>query len=133
MHALPVGKGEVRRQGRRIAILAFGSMLKPALEAGERLDATVANMRFVKPLDTALVQRLAGSHDLMVTVEEHQAMGGAGSAVCEAMAALGIEKKTLLLGLPDRFIDHGDAAKLLAGAGLDAEGIEKSIRRAIPE
>jgi len=133
MHALPLGKGEIRREGRKIAILAFGSMLKPALEAAEKLDATVANMRFVKPLDTALVQRLADTHELLVTVEEHQVMGGAGSAVCEALAALGIEKKVLLLGLPDRFIDHGDSAKLLSGIGLDAQGIEKSIRNAIPE
>jgi len=124
---LPVGKGELRREGRKIAILAFGSMLKPALEAAERLDATVANMRFVKPLDTELVQRLAESHELLVTVEEHQVMGGAGSAVCEALAATGQRKKVLLLGLPDRFIEHGDPAKLLASVGLDAEGIRQSI------
>ena len=133
MHALPIGKGEVKREGRKIAILAFGSMLKPSLEAAEKLGATVANMRFVKPLDTALVQRLAETHELLVTVEEHQVMGGAGSAVCEALSALGIEKKVLLLGLPDRFIDHGDAAKLLSTVGLDAEGIQKSVRSVIPE
>src|SRR6185295_10686113 len=84
--AIPVGRGEVRRQGRKVAILAFGSMLRPALEAAEKLDATVANMRFIKPLDTELVKQLAASHELLVTVEEHQAMGGAGSAVCEALA-----------------------------------------------
>jgi 1-deoxy-D-xylulose-5-phosphate synthase len=133
LKALPIGKGEIRRQGAKIAILAFGSMVAPALEAAERLDATVANMRFVKPIDEALVKQLAQSHDLLVTVEEHQVMGGAGSAVCEALAALGIEKKVLLLGLPDRFIDHGDTAKLLASVGLDAEGILRSIVRAIPE
>jgi 1-deoxy-D-xylulose-5-phosphate synthase len=131
--SIPIGKGEIRRQGKKIAILAFGSMLKPALEAAEKLGATVANMRFIKPLDTALVRRLAESHEILVTVEEHQVMGGAGSAVCEALAALGIEKKVLLLGLPDRFIDHGDAAKLLSGVGLDAEGIQKSVRSVIPE
>jgi len=131
--SIPIGKGEVRRQGRRVALLAFGSMLKPALEAAEKLDATVANMRFVKPLDTALVKHLADTHEILVTVEEHQVMGGAGSAVCEALAALGIEKKVLLLGLPDRFIDHGDSAKLLSAVGLDAPGIEKSVRKAIPE
>ena len=130
---ISIGKGEVRRQGRRIAILAFGSMLKPALEAAEKLDATVANMRFIKPLDTALVKRLAETHEQLVTIEEHQIMGGAGSAVCEALAALGIEKKVLLLGLPDRFIDHGDSAKLLSGVGLDAQGIEQSVRSVIPE
>ncbi|HTP63642.1 MAG TPA: 1-deoxy-D-xylulose-5-phosphate synthase [Burkholderiales bacterium] len=131
MRALPVGKGEIRRQGRKIAVLAFGSMLKPALEAGERLDATVANMRFVKPIDAELVGRLAATHDLIVTVEEHQIMGGAGSAVLEVLAKS--NTKALLLGLPDRFIDHGDSAKLLSTVGLDAEGIEKSIRAAIPE
>ena len=132
MRALPIGKGEVRREGKRIAILAFGSMLKPALEAAAGLDATVANMRFVKPLDVELVKRLALSHDLLVTVEEHQVMGGAGSAVCEALNALGIEKRVLLLGLPDRFIEHGDPAKLLASVGLDGDGILKSVAAALP-
>ena len=130
-HAIPVGKAELRREGKKIAILAFGSMLKPALEAAGGLEATVANMRFVKPLDTELVARLARTHELLVTVEEHQVMGGAGSAVCEALAALGIEKRVLLLGLPDRFVDHGDPAKLLSAVGLDAAGIEKSVRNAI--
>ncbi|MGD9951435.1 MAG: 1-deoxy-D-xylulose-5-phosphate synthase [Burkholderiales bacterium] len=133
LETLPVGKGELRRKGRRIAILAFGSMVKPALEAAESLEATVANMRFVKPLDTGLLRELAGAHELVVTVEEHQIMGGAGSAVCEALAAMGLEKRVLLLGLPDRFIDHGDPAKLLASVGLDAAGIEKSVRAAIAE
>ena len=132
MRALPLGKGEVRREGRRVAFLAFGTLLKPALEAAETLDATVANMRFVKPLDVDLVKRLALSHDLLVTVEEHQVMGGAGSAVCEALNALGIEKRVLLLGLPDRFIEHGDPAKLLSSVGLDAEGILKSVAAALP-
>src|SRR6185503_6592834 len=127
MRALPIGKGEVRREGRRIAFLAFGSMVKPALEAAASLDATVANMRFVKPLDVDLVRRLALSHELLVTVEEHQVMGGAGSAVCEALNALWIEKRVLLLGLPDRFIEHGDPAKLLASVGLDRDGILKSV------
>ena len=129
MSAIPIGKGEIRRKGRRVAILAFGAMLKPALEAGEALDATVANMRFVKPLDAALVGELAASHELVVTLEEHQVMGGAGSAVCEALA--GTEKKVLLLGLPDRFIDHGDPARLLASVGLDAAGIAAAIRAAL--
>ena len=128
---LPVGKGEIRRRGRKVALLAFGSMVKPALEAAEVLDATVANMRFVKPLDTDLVKELAVTHDLLVTLEEHQVMGGAGSAVCEALGALGLNPRVLLLGLPDRFIDHGDSAKLLASVGLDAEGICASVRKAI--
>jgi 1-deoxy-D-xylulose-5-phosphate synthase len=128
---LPVGKGELRRQGKGVAILAFGAMVKPALEAAETLDATVANMRFVKPLDLELVKQLADTHHLIVTVEEHQVMGGAGAAVCEALAALKIEKRVLLLGLPDRFIDHGDPARLLASVGLDAEGIATAIKSAL--
>ncbi|MCX7962393.1 MAG: 1-deoxy-D-xylulose-5-phosphate synthase [Burkholderiales bacterium] len=131
MRALAIGKGEIRRRGAGVAILAFGSMLKPALEAAESLGATVANMRFVKPLDTDLVAELARTHELLVTVEEHQVMGGAGSAVCEALAALGIEKRVLLLGLPDRFIEHGDPAKLLASVGLDAHGIAAAVRAAV--
>jgi len=126
--ALPVGKGEIRRHGRRVAFLAFGSMLHPALGAAEALDATVANMRFVKPLDVELVRQLADSHDYLVTVEEGSIMGGAGSAVLEALAAAGIEMPVLQLGLPDRFIDHGDPAFLLAQCGLDAAGIERSVR-----
>jgi len=133
LQGLPVGKGELRREGRRVAILAFGAMLKPALEAGEALDATVANMRFVKPLDLELVRQLAASHELLVTVEEHQVMGGAGSAVCEALNGLGLERRVLLLGLPDRFIDHGDPAKLLSSVGLDAAGIQQAIRNVISE
>jgi 1-deoxy-D-xylulose-5-phosphate synthase len=131
MRGLPVGKGEIRRRGKRVAILAFGSMVKPALDAAEKLDATVANMRFVKPIDAQLVRELAASHELIVTVEEHQIMGGAGSAVLEVLADAKV--RTLLLGLPDRFIDHGDSAKLLTAVGLDAEGIQKSIRSVIPE
>jgi 1-deoxy-D-xylulose-5-phosphate synthase len=129
--SIPIGKGEIRREGRKMAILAFGTMLKPALEAAEKLDATVANMRFVKPLDVELVRRLAATHELIVTVEEHQIMGGAGDAVLEVLSKS--KTRVLQLGLPDRFIDHGDAAKLLSSVGLDAEGIEKSIRSAIPE
>src|SRR6185295_14227488 len=130
MQALPLGKGEIRRNGRKIAILAFGSMLRPALEAGETLDATVVNMRFVKPIDAALVEQMAATHELIVTVEEHQRMGGAGSAVLEVLAKT--DTRALLLGLPDRFIDHGDSAKLLSSVGLDAAGILKSVRNAIP-
>ncbi len=133
MRALPVGRGELRREGKRIAFLAFGAMLHPALAAAEQLEATVANMRFVKPLDLELLKRLASTHELLVTVEEHAAMGGAGGAVCEALAGLGIERRVLLLGLPDRFVDHGDPAKLLASVGLDSHGIVKSVRAVMPE
>ncbi|EIJ46177.1 1-deoxy-D-xylulose 5-phosphate synthase [Herbaspirillum sp. GW103] len=127
LETLPLGRGEIRRQGRDVAILAFGSLLAPALSAGDKLNATVANMRFIKPLDVELVKQLAASHDALVTVEEGCIMGGAGAAVSEALAAAGINKPVLHLGLPDRFIDHGDAAQLLAQCGLDADGIAQSI------
>ena len=125
---LPFGKGEVRRTGQRIAILAFGSMLHPALAAGDALDATVANMLWVKPVDADLIEALARSHEAFVTIEEHAVMGGAGSACLEAMAARGIARPVLQLGLRDHFIDHGDPSLLLRLEGLDAAGIEKSIR-----
>jgi 1-deoxy-D-xylulose-5-phosphate synthase len=127
--ALPLGTGEIRREGKGIAILAFGTMLAPALAAAQELDATVANMRFIKPLDVELVKQLAKTHDALVTVEEGALMGGAGSAVAEAMAQAGIVKPILHLGLPDKFIDHGDAAQLLAACGLDGAGIAASIRK----
>ncbi|CAN5442274.1 1-deoxy-D-xylulose-5-phosphate synthase [soil metagenome] len=127
MTEIPFGKGEIRRSGQRIAILAFGTLLYPALEAAENLDATVANMRFVKPLDVALVTELSRNHDAIVTVEEGCVMGGAGSAVMEALSAAGITVPVLVLGLPDRFIEHGEPAQLLAQCGLDAAGIEQAI------
>jgi len=131
MRALTVGRGELRREGKRrphrIAILAFGPMLHPALAAAEDLDASVANMRFVKPLDAELIRKLAHEHDALVTVEENVVAGGAGSAVAELLAAEGISVPMLHLGLPDRFIDHGDPAYLLAQAGLDAKGIAATI------
>ena len=126
---IEIGKASVRRQGRQVAILAFGTMVAPALKAGEELNATVADMRFVKPLDTALVAQLAASHDLIVTIEEGSVMGGAGSAVAEALAAAGCVKPLLQLGLPDQFIDHGDAQQLLASCGLDAAGIAASVNQ----
>ncbi|NEX64283.1 1-deoxy-D-xylulose-5-phosphate synthase [Noviherbaspirillum galbum] len=129
LQPLPLGKGLVRREGKGIAILAFGTMVAPSLGAAEELGATVADMRFVKPLDTELVKRLAESHEALVTVEEGAVMGGAGSAVAEALADAGIVKPILHLGLPDRFIDHGDAAQLLAACGLDAKGIAAAIRK----
>ncbi len=127
LEGLPFGKGEVRRTGQRIAILAFGTLLYPALQAGDTLDATVANMRWAKPLDTVLLLEIAAAHDVLVTVEEGAVLGGAGSAVCEALNAAGIQKPLLQLGLPDVFIEHGDPAKLLALQGLDAEGLVRSI------
>ncbi|MDP9045941.1 MAG: 1-deoxy-D-xylulose-5-phosphate synthase [Pseudomonadota bacterium] len=135
---MPFGKGEIRRgAGRvmgksgapRVAILAFGTLLYAALAAAEKIDATVANMRFVKPLDVGLVCELARTHDALVTVEDGCIMGGAGSAVQEALAAAGIQVPVLMLGLPDEFIEHGDPAKLMAACGLDAAGIEQAISR----
>jgi 1-deoxy-D-xylulose-5-phosphate synthase len=133
MRALPLGRGELRRQGRRVAILAFGSMLKPCLEAAEALDASVANMRFVKPLDGSLALQLADSHDLLVTVEENVVLGGAGSAVAEYLAAEGRAVPVLHLGLPDRFVEHGDPALLLKQSGLDATGILAAVRARLPD
>jgi 1-deoxy-D-xylulose-5-phosphate synthase len=129
LEGVAIGKGVVRRDGRQVAILAFGTMVAPAIKAGEELNATVADMRFVKPLDAALVAQLANSHELIVTIEEGSVMGGAGSAVAEAMAAAGIVKPLLQLGLPDKFIDHGDAQQLLAECGLDAAGIAAAVRQ----
>ena len=127
LEGLPFGKGEVRRKGRRTAILAFGTLLYPALQAAEALDATVVNMRWAKPLDTQLLLQVAAEHDALVTVEEGCIMGGAGSAVAEALAAAGVQRPLLQLGLPDAFIEHGDPAKLLALQGLDAAGMQRSI------
>ncbi|MDF1485063.1 1-deoxy-D-xylulose-5-phosphate synthase [Ramlibacter sp. H39-3-26] len=127
LDALPFGKGEVRRTGHRIAILAFGTLLYPALQAAEALDATAVNMRWAKPLDAGLLLQVAAQHEALVTVEEGAVMGGAGSAVAEALAAAGVVKPLLHLGLPDAFIEHGDAAKLLALQGLDAAGMQRSI------
>jgi len=129
LSTISLGTGEIKREGKGVAILAFGTMVAPSLKAADELDATVANMRFVKPLDVELIKRLAASHDALVTVEEGSIMGGAGSAVAEALAAEGIVKPLLILGLPDQFIDHGDAGQLLAACGLDAKGIAASIRQ----
>ena len=133
MSALPIGKGEMRREGRRVAILAFGAMLTPALEAGGQLGATVANMLFVKPLDAELVLRLAREYELLVTVEENTVQGGAGSAVAECLQQHGIAIPLLQLGLPDSFIEQGEHGQMLADCGLDAKGIAASIRGKIPE
>jgi 1-deoxy-D-xylulose-5-phosphate synthase len=129
LDTLPFGKGEVRRQGEKLAILAFGTLLAPALQAAEKLNATVVNMRWVKPLDVDLLAQIAQSHERLVTVEEGCIMGGAGSAVGEALQQLNLQRSVLQLGLPDEFIEHGDPAKLLALQGLDAAGIEAAIRQ----
>jgi 1-deoxy-D-xylulose-5-phosphate synthase len=130
--ALPVGKAELRRKGRDIAILAFGTMLAPALAAGELINASVVNMRFVKPLDEGLLRELARAHELLVTVEENTVNGGAGSGVNEFLSAAGITTTILNLGLPDRFIEHGNASELLRECGLDADGIRRQILQSRP-
>ncbi len=128
LESLPIGKGVLRRAGCDIALISFGAPLGAALQAAETLDASVADMRFVKPLDRELLRQLAESHARLVTVEENAVMGGAGSAVAEALAEMGITIPLLHLGLPDRFVEHGDPAVLLARCGLDAAGIERDIR-----
>ena len=131
--SLPIGKGEIRRQGKNVAIMAFGSMLTPALEAAEKLNATVANMRFVKPLDIELIQMLTDSHHLVVTIEENAIMGGAGAAVMESMQALNIGTPMMCLGLPDSFIEHGTHETMLAECGLDSKGIVAAIEKKLTE
>ena len=132
LKALPFGKGEIRRQGQRIALLAFGTLLYPALEVGESLNLTVVNMRWAKPLDTDLLAQVARSHDALVTLEEGTVLGGAGSAVLEALQVLDIQKPVLTLGIADVFTEHGDPVKLMTELGLDATGIRASISQKFP-
>ena len=134
MQAIEIGKAQLLRTtqevvGKRVALLAFGSMLAPALQASESINASVVNMRFIKPLDTAMIAELANSHDLLVTIEENALMGGAGAAVLEAMQALNVHMPVLCLGLPDQFIEHGNHETMLAECGLDASGIVKAIEQ----
>jgi len=129
---LPIGRGELRRSGRRVAILAFGPLLHAALDAADTLDATVVDMRFVKPMDDALVAHMARSHDLLVTLEDNAIQGGAGSAVAESLHAQRIEADLLQLGLPDGFVDHGEQSVLLSRLGLDAPGIVAAVRARVP-
>ncbi|MGH8822612.1 MAG: transketolase C-terminal domain-containing protein, partial [Rhodoferax sp.] len=135
LEALPFGKGDIRRVAtgkpalacKGIAIMVFGTLLYPALQAGEQLNATVVNMRWAKPLDLELLLQVAAGHEALVTLEDGAIMGGAGSAVTEALNAAGVQRPVLQLGLPDKFIEHGDPARLMALQGLDAAGIQKSI------
>ncbi|AXS79399.1 1-deoxy-D-xylulose-5-phosphate synthase [Dechloromonas sp. HYN0024] len=129
LETLPVGKGEIRRRGKDVALLAFGSLVPAALAAGEEIDATVVNMRFIKPLDIELIVELAGNHSLLVSVEENAVIGGAGSEIERVLAERGLSVPVLRLGLPDRFIDHGEQGQLLAELGLDKDGIVRSVRR----
>ena len=129
LQPLDIGKGVIRRQGRRVALLAFGVQLAEALKVGETLDATVVDMRFVKPLDEALVRQLAAEHELLVTIEENSIMGGAGSAVSEFLSSEAIVKPLLHLGLPDRYVEHAKPSEMLAECGLDEAGIEAAVRK----
>ncbi|MGX2030545.1 MULTISPECIES: 1-deoxy-D-xylulose-5-phosphate synthase [Methylocaldum] len=129
MTALPIGKGEIRRRGKRIAILAFGTLLAPSIEAGERIDATVVNMRFVKPLDEALILELAKTHEIFVTVEDNAIAGGAGSGVNELLQSRQCYVPVLNVGLPDQFLDQGSREELLTLCGLDSDGITETIEQ----
>ena len=133
MTALPLGKGVIRREGKKVAILNFGTLLPAALEVAEQLNTTVADMRFVKPLDTDLVNRLAAQYDLLVTLEENTTQGGAGAAVSEHLACEGIVVSVMHLGLPDAFVDHGSHQQQLASTGLDAPGIQQAIEQRLGE
>jgi 1-deoxy-D-xylulose-5-phosphate synthase len=131
LEPLEIGKAVLRRSGRDVAFIAFGSLVAQTLVAAEALDASVADMRFVKPLDVDMLRELAQSHRLLVTLEENAVAGGAGAGVAEALAELGIPVPVLHLGLPDTFIEHGDPVRMLADCGLDALGIEHSVRQRI--
>ncbi len=128
LDVLPVGRGEVLRSGKEVALLAFGSMVSPAVKAAEELDATVANMRFIKPIDADLIADLCRNHSLLVSIEENSIIGGAGTEIARALEERGICIPLLRLGLPDRFIEHGDQAQLLAELGLDSHGIVRAVR-----
>jgi 1-deoxy-D-xylulose-5-phosphate synthase len=128
LSALAWGKAQIRRAGKGVVILAFGSMLAPALEAAELLNASVVNMRFIKPLDVALLRQMANTHDAIVTIEEGSRSGGAGAAVAEALSDMGLVKPIRMMGLPDRFIDQGEVPALLAACGLDAQGIRAQVQ-----
>jgi 1-deoxy-D-xylulose-5-phosphate synthase len=127
LSSLEIGKGVIRRHGKQIALLAFGSMVAPALAAAETINATVVDMRFVKPLDEALVMQLARSHDVLVTLEENTIAGGAGSAVSEFLSSHDMAMPVLHLGLPDAFVPHGKPSELLKECGLDKDGIVRAI------
>jgi len=131
MRALPLGRAELRRRGGRVALLAFGTLLGPALQAGEALDATVLNMRFVKPLDRDAIREAAAGHELLVTIEENAVIGGAGSEVARALEEMGLAARLLRIGLPDRFVDHGDQQQLLAQLAMDSAGIVSRVEATI--
>ena len=126
---LEIGRAEIRRQGKKVAILSFGSMLNISLQAADQCDATVVNMRFIKPLDQAMIAQIAKTHEIVITVEENTLLGGAGSAVLESLQALNFAGKTYSVGLPDTFIEHGSHEQMLTECGLSAEGILAVIKK----
>ena len=126
---MPIGKGKIIRNGQKIAILAFGSMVQPALAAAKEIDATLCDMRFVKPIDEELILQMAKTHDYLVTIEENVIMGGAGSACLEVLAKLNLSNPILQLGIPDYFVEHGETKELLASIGLDKQGIIAAISK----
>ena len=132
MRPIPIGKAQIRREGQGVALLAFGTMLGAALEAAETLNATVVNMRSVKPLDTNLILDMAKAHELLVTIEENTVLGGAGAGVSQALSEAGYETPTMALGLPDQHVDQGDPGAVLAHYGLDAAGISAAVLRRRP-
>ena len=131
MRAIPIGKGVVKRTGTRVALLAFGTMVNPALTAGVELDATVVNMRSVKPMDNELILKMAESHEIIVSIEENTVNGGAGAGVAEVLSAAGCTTPILILGLPDHHVDQGETGSVLSSLGLDSAGIVASVRKRI--
>tara|TARA_R110001583_G_scaffold177418_2_gene332575 strand:+ start:77985 stop:79823 length:1839 start_codon:yes stop_codon:yes gene_type:complete len=132
LDTIEIGKAELKRQGEKVVILAFGSMVQPALDAAEQINATVVNMRFVKPLDNALIEKMANAHELIITIEENTHLGGAGSAVAEYLLAIGNTTPFKIMGLPDKFIDHGEHKQMLSDCGLDAKGILDTVNNHFP-
>jgi len=128
MHPIPIGKAETRREGKTVALLAFGTMVTPATLAGDTLDATVVNMRCVKPLDDTLIHKMSDTHDLLVTIEENVIAGGAGSGVAEVLSQRGSRTPLLQMGLPDHHVEQGESGEVLAALGLDAQGIVNAVR-----
>ena len=130
--ALEIGKADIKRQGEKIAILAFGTMVPAAIEAAEKLGATAINMRFIKPLDTALINNIADTHELIITIEENTHIGGAGSGIAEFLLSTGNNTPIEIMGLPDKFLNHGDHKTMLSECGLDAAGIIATVQKHFP-
>ncbi len=127
MTALPIGKAQLRREGKRVALLAFGTMVDPAQQLAEEMEFTLVNMRFVKPLDTELLEQIAQSHDLLITLEENAIAGGAGAGILEYLSQTGSTTAIRLIGLPDEFVDHGSREELLEYCKLDLDGLRQQI------